>query len=89
MKRVVITGMSLVSSLGHTPDDAYNRLHTFENCVEYQPDLEVYDKLTTKLAARIKDFKMDIIQKDDDNLKDYVIFNFPNFSNFLFNMKIL
>lgn len=58
MKRVVITGMSLVSSLGHTPDDAYNRLHTFENCVEYQPDLEVYDKLTTKLAARIKDFKI-------------------------------
>ena len=35
----------------------------------------------TYYKLRIKDFKMDIIQKDDDNLKDYVIFNFSNFSN--------
>lgn len=56
MKRVVITGMSLISSLGNTPDDAFERLHTYENCVEYQPDLEQYEKLTTRLAARVKNF---------------------------------
>ena len=56
MKRVVITGMSLISVLGNTPDEAFERLHTYENCVEYQPELERYDKLTTRLAARIKNF---------------------------------
>ncbi len=56
MKRVVITGMSLISALGNTPDEAFERLHTYENCVEYQPELERYDKLTTRLAARIKNF---------------------------------
>lgn len=56
MKRVVITGMSLISALGNTPDDAFERLHTYENCVEYQPDLEQYEKLTTRLAAKVKNF---------------------------------
>lgn len=56
MKRVVITGMSLISALGNTPDDAFKRLQTYENCVEYQPELEKYEKLTTRLAARIKNF---------------------------------
>lgn len=56
MKRVVITGMSLVSALGNTPDEAFKRLHTYENCVEYQPELEQYEKLITKLAARVKNF---------------------------------
>lgn len=56
MKRVVITGMSLVSALGNTPDDAFERLHTYENCVDYQSDLDQYEKLTTRLAARVKNF---------------------------------
>ena len=56
MKRVVITGMSLISALGNTPQKAFERLHTYENCVEYQPELEQYDKLMTRLAARVKDF---------------------------------
>lgn len=56
MKRVVITGMSLVSSLGNTPNDAFERLHTYENCVDYQSDLDQYEKLTTRLAARVKNF---------------------------------
>lgn len=58
MKRVVITGMSLISALGNTPKKAFERLHTYENCVEYQPELEEYDKLMTRLAARVKDFTM-------------------------------
>jgi len=56
MKRVVITGMSLISALGNTPQKAFERLHTYENCVEYQTELEQYDKLMTRLAARVKDF---------------------------------
>lgn len=56
MKRVVITGMSLISALGNTPDEAFKRLHTYENCVEYQTELDQYEKLTTRLAARVKNF---------------------------------
>lgn len=56
MKRVVITGMSLISALGNSPTEAFERLHTYENCVEYQEELNQYEKLTTRLAARIKNF---------------------------------
>ena len=63
MKRVVITGMSLVSSLGNTPNDAFERLHTYENCVDYQSDLDQYEKLTTRLAARVKNFTKPEIKK--------------------------
>lgn len=58
MKRVVVTGMSLISALGNSPDKAFERLHTYENCVEYQQELDKYEKLTTRLAARVKDFKL-------------------------------
>lgn len=56
MKRVVITGMSIISSLGNTPSSAFERLHKFENCVEYYRELDKYEQLTTRLAAPIKDF---------------------------------
>lgn len=56
MKRVVITGMSVISSLGNTPYAAFERLHKFENCVEYYRELDKYEQLTTRLAAPIKDF---------------------------------
>lgn len=55
-KRVVITGMGLVSPLGSTVDGAFERLHTFENCVSYDKDLEEYKGMHTRLEARVKDF---------------------------------
>ena len=39
MKRVVITGMGLISALGNDLDSAYNRLHTYKNAVEEKPEL--------------------------------------------------
>ncbi|MBP3924035.1 beta-ketoacyl-ACP synthase [bacterium] len=57
MKRVVITGMSLVSSLGCDVKSAFERLQKFENTVEYMPELDEFKRLNTRLAAPVKDFK--------------------------------
>ena len=57
MRRVVVTGMSLVSSLGFSPEAAFERLHKYENTVRYMEELEQYERLNTKLAAPIEDFK--------------------------------
>ena len=56
-KRVVITGMSLVSALGNDIDAAFNRLQKYENCVEYYKELEEYSRLNTRLCAPIHDYK--------------------------------
>ena len=56
MRRVVITGMSLASCLGCDVNQALERLKTYKNCVVYMPELEVYKKLNTKLAAPVRDF---------------------------------
>ena len=34
MKRVVVTGMGLISALGNDIDSAYKRLHVYKNAVE-------------------------------------------------------
>ena len=56
-KRVVITGMALASPLGSTLKTAYERLHKYENCVEYQKELEIYENMNTRLAARVIGFE--------------------------------
>lgn len=55
-KRVVITGMALASPLGSTLESAFKRLHTLENCVQYQNELDNYKGLHTRLTTRVKDF---------------------------------
>jgi len=55
-KRVVITGMGIVSPLGTAVKKAFDRLHVLENCVEYEKELDAYNGLRTRLAARVKDF---------------------------------
>lgn len=55
-KRVVITGMALASPLGSSVKSAFERLHTLENCVQYEKELETYVGLHTRLDTRIKDF---------------------------------
>lgn len=57
MKRVVITGMALACPLGSTVKDAFERLHVFENCVEYNKDLEEYEHLNARLCTRVKGFE--------------------------------
>ncbi|MCD8024073.1 MAG: beta-ketoacyl-ACP synthase [Candidatus Gastranaerophilales bacterium] len=54
--RVVITGMSIISPLGCKVDEAYNRLHSYNNCVSYQKELEKYENLNTYLAARLDNY---------------------------------
>ena len=55
-KRVVITGMALASPLGSALNSAYKRLHTLENCIEYDENLETYKGLHTRLGGKVKDF---------------------------------
>lgn len=51
MRRVVVTGMGIVSALGHTVEAAFERLHTFENCVTAIPDLATYKGLNSHLGS--------------------------------------
>ena len=55
-KRVVVTGMGIASPLGSTIETAFNRLHKFENCIEYDTNLEKYNGLHTRLSAKTKGF---------------------------------
>ena len=57
-KRVVITGMALTSPLGSSLNSSFERLHKFENCIQYDNSLEEYKGLHTRLVARVKDFKL-------------------------------
>ena len=56
MKRVVITGMALKSTLGCNIDIAYSNLKKYENCVEYWNVLDEFENMNTRLAAPVKDF---------------------------------
>ncbi len=57
MRRVVVTGMSQISPLGLNREAAFEKLLSMKNCVRYMPELEVYTRLNTKLAAIVPDFK--------------------------------
>ena len=60
-RRVVVTGMALASPLGSTVKSAFERLKTYENCIQYDGGLEKYNGLHTRLSSRVKDF---VIPKD-------------------------
>lgn len=51
MRRVVVTGRGIVSSLGHSIDEAFNRLAKIENCVKVSEDLKSFKGLQTCLWA--------------------------------------
>ena len=57
MKRVVVTGMALASPLGCSVDEAFLRLQKYENCVEYDPALEEYENLNSKLCTKVQGFE--------------------------------
>ena len=58
MRRVVITGMALTSALGTGVKSSFERLHTLQNCIRYDKNLEIYKGLHTRLSSRIKDFTL-------------------------------
>lgn len=51
MRRVVVTGMGIVSSLGHAVSTAFERLKTPRNCVVASDGLAEYKGLQTRLWA--------------------------------------
>lgn len=51
-RRVVVTGMGVVSPLGNDVETAFARLKTFENCVQTLPELAEYRGLNTRLGCR-------------------------------------
>ncbi|OCG32719.1 beta-ketoacyl-ACP synthase II [Gilliamella sp. Choc4-2] len=57
-KRVVITGMGGVTSLGNDWNSIESSLKKLENAVRYMPEWEVYEGLHTKLGAPIDNFEI-------------------------------
>lgn len=55
-RRVVVTGMGIVSPLGNDVETAFARLKTFKNCVRALPELGEYKGLNTRLAC-LTDFE--------------------------------
>ncbi len=58
MKRVVVTGMALTSPLGSDIDTVFSNLLKFQNCIEYDTTLDQYERLNTRLSARVKGFEI-------------------------------
>ncbi len=58
MKRVVVTGMGLISALGNDVKSSFDRLHVYQNAVESLDSLREIKGLNTCLAAPIKDFEI-------------------------------
>ena len=52
MRRVVVTGVGVVSALGSSYADALARLHTFANCVAVEDELAQFKGLNSHLGAR-------------------------------------
>lgn len=56
MKRVVVTGMSTITALGHDWQTFSNNLKQRKNAVAVFPDWDRFDHMNTRLAAPITDF---------------------------------
>ena len=58
MKRVVVTGMGVLTSLGHTWETFAAAIRQGVTGVQYMPNWEVYQHLNTHLASPILDFEV-------------------------------
>jgi len=56
MRRVVVTGLGVVSALGTGVPAFYKRLHVLKNAVKMLPDLEKYKGLNSHLGAPVQGF---------------------------------
>jgi 3-oxoacyl-[acyl-carrier-protein] synthase II len=57
MKRVVVTGMGCITSLGNDWDEARSRLRQGRNSIQYMPEWERFEGLFTRLAGPIPNFQ--------------------------------
>jgi len=58
MKRVVVTGVGVVSALGNSLESSWERLHTYKNAVQKLDELEKYKGLNAHLGAPIQNFEI-------------------------------
>ena len=58
MKRVVVTGMGLVSALGCDLDSAFERLHVYKNAVVVRDDLKEIKGLNAHMVAPVNGFQI-------------------------------
>ena len=58
MKRVVVTGMGLISPIGNDLQSAWQRMHTYKNAVRSMDELKEIRGLNTSLAAPNQDFTL-------------------------------
>ncbi|OAL75785.1 beta-ketoacyl-ACP synthase II [Acinetobacter sp. SFB] len=56
MKRVVVTGMSGITSLGETADQIFTQFEQGKSGIRYMPEWEVYTDLRSKLGGPVKSF---------------------------------
>ena len=56
MKRVVVTGMSGITSLGETADQIFEQFANGKSGIRYMPDWEIYPDLRSKLAGPVESF---------------------------------
>lgn len=56
MKRVVVTGMSGITSLGETADQIFEQFVQGKSGIRYMPDWEVYNDLRSKLGGPVESF---------------------------------
>ena len=56
MKRVVVTGMSGITSLGETADQIFEQFAQGKSGIRYMPDWEVYNDLRSKLGGPVESF---------------------------------
>ena len=54
MKRVVVTGMGCITSLGQDWAQVKIRLQQGRNAIRFMPEWECYDGLFTKLAGPVE-----------------------------------
>ena len=57
MRRVVVTGMGIGSPLGSTVETAFERLKTYQNCIEYWTELDEIKNMNTRLCAKVTGFQ--------------------------------
>ncbi|TCB68719.1 beta-ketoacyl-ACP synthase [Acinetobacter sp. ANC 4178] len=56
MKRVVVTGMSGITSLGETADQIFEQFANGKSGIRYMPDWEIYPDLRSKLGGPVESF---------------------------------
>ena len=56
MKRVVVTGLSGITSLGESADQVFEQFAQGRSGIRYMPDWEIYTDLRSKLAGPVESF---------------------------------